>query len=157
MATTKLKGIWIPENIIFDTELSTTEKFVLSVILYLSENEKCCFASNRYIASIINVSTGRASKIISKLKARGYVQVKLNYKTGSKEIENRVIIPMVKNVNTYNYERLSPIAANNYISGQKELLPIVNKCKDIKRNITNKNNYIKRKYPDEYWNQFYVN
>ena len=157
MATTRLKGIWIPENIIFDTDLSTTEKFVLSVILYLSENEKCCFASNRYIASIINVSTGRASKIISKLKARDYVEVKLNYKTGSKEIENRVIIPIVKNANTYNCERLSPIATNNYISGQKERSPIVNKCKDIKRNITNKNNYIEREYPDEYWNQFYVN
>lgn len=103
MSTTRLKGIWIPENIIFDTELSTTEKFVLSVILYLSENEKCCFASNRYISNIINVSTGRTSKIISKLRAKGYVEVKLNYKTGSKEIENRVIIPIVKNANTYNY------------------------------------------------------
>ena len=28
----------------------------------------------------------------------------------------------------------------------------MNKCKDIKRNITNKNNYIEREYPDEYWN-----
>lgn len=95
------------------------------------KNEKCCFASNRYIASIINVSTGRTSKIISKLKARDYVEVKLNYKTGSKEIENRVIIPIVKNANTYNCERLSPIATNNYISGQKELSPIVNKCRGL--------------------------
>ena len=56
---------------------STTEKFVTSVILYLSENEKCYNASNISIASIINVSTERASKIISKLNARGYVEVKL--------------------------------------------------------------------------------
>ena len=43
MATTRLKGIWIPENIIFDMDLSTTEKFVLSVILYLSEKRKMFF------------------------------------------------------------------------------------------------------------------
>lgn len=121
MATTRLKGIWIPENIIFDMDLSTTEKFVLSVILYLSEKRKMLFCQQQI-----------------------YCQ---HYKC----------IPIVKNANTYNCERLSPIATNNYISGQKELSPIVNKCKDIKRNITNKNNYIEREYPDEYWNQFYVN
>lgn len=83
----KLKGLWIPAEILLNKELSDKEKIILAMILYLSEEKGSCFASNKYIANIVNVTPERVSKIISSLKDKGYVDVKLKYKTDSKEIE----------------------------------------------------------------------
>ncbi len=82
----KLKGLWIPAEILLNEDLSDKEKIILSMILYLSEESKSCFASNKYIANIVNVTHERVSKIISALKGKGYVSVKLKYKKDSKEI-----------------------------------------------------------------------
>ena len=49
--------------------------------MYLSEETKSCFASNKYIADIVKVTHERVSKIINSLKDKGYVSVKLKYKT----------------------------------------------------------------------------
>ena len=66
----KLKGLWIPAEILLNEDLLDEEKIILSMILYLSEESKSCFASNKYIANIVNVTHGRVSKIISALKDR---------------------------------------------------------------------------------------
>ena len=76
----KLKGLWIPVDILLNEDLSDKEKIILSMILYLSEERKSCFASNKYIANIVNVTHERVSKIISALKDKGYVSVKLKPK-----------------------------------------------------------------------------
>ena len=80
MVTQKLKGLWIPVEILLNKDLSDKEKIILSMILYLSEETKSCFASNKYIASIVNVTANRVSKIISSLKEKQYIKVKLKYK-----------------------------------------------------------------------------
>lgn len=97
----KLKGLWIPADILLNKELSDKEKIILSMILYLSEEKGSCFASNKYISNIVNVTPERVSKIISSLKNKEYVKVKLKYKTDSKEIEKRQITPIVENINRY--------------------------------------------------------
>ena len=122
----RLKGLWIPSEILLNEDLSDKEKIILAIILYLSEETKSCFASNKYIANIVNVTHGRVSKIISSLKDKGYVDVKLKYKTDSKEIEQRQIIPIFENINRYS-----------------QLCPIDKNDKDIINNIKNKNNYNK--------------
>ena len=113
------------------------------MILYLSEETKSCFASNKYIASIVNVTANRVSKIISSLKEKEYIKVKLKYKTDSKEIEQRQITPIVENINRYNSKSQEGIETNNYLNSQKQQYPIYNKDKDIINNIKNKNNYNK--------------
>lgn len=65
----KIKGLWIPANILLNEELLDKEKIVLSMILYCDETGSC-FASNKYIASIVNVTSDRVSKIVSSLKKR---------------------------------------------------------------------------------------
>ena len=85
----KIKGLWIPTEILLDEKLTDKEKFILSMILYLSDETGICFASNKYIASIVKVSTNRVSKIISSLKNKKYIQVNLKYKKESKEIEKK--------------------------------------------------------------------
>ena len=139
----KLKGLWIPAEILLNKNLSDKEKIILAIILYLSEETKSCFASNKYIANIVNVTHERVSKIISSLKDKGYVRVKLKYKKDSKEIEERQIIPIVENINRYSQDVQEGIETNNYSDSQKQPYLIVEKDKDIINNIKNKNNYNK--------------
>lgn len=125
----KLKGLWIPAEILLNEDLSDKEKIILSIILYLSEETKSCFASNKYIANIVNVTHERVSKIISSLKDKGYVSVKLKYKTDSKEIEERQITPVVENINRYSQKLQEDIDNNNYSDSEKRLYHIVEKDK----------------------------
>ena len=139
----KLKGLWIPVEILLNKDLSDKEKIILSMILYLSEETKSCFASNKYIASIVNVTTNRVSKIISSLKEKQYIKVKLKYKTDSKEIEQRQITPIVQKINRYNSKSQEGIETNNYLNSQNRPYTIHDNDKDIINNIENKNNYNK--------------
>ena len=129
----KLKGLWIPVEVLLNKDLSDKEKIILSMILYLSEETKSCFASNKYIASIVNVTANRVSKIISSLKDKEYIKVKLKYKTDSKEIEQRQITPIVENINRYNSKSQEGIGTNNYLDSQNQLYPIYDKDKDIRK------------------------
>lgn len=171
MVTQKLKGLWIPVEVLLNKDLSDKEKIILSMILYLSEETKSCFASNKYIASIVNVTANRVSKIISSLKDKEYIKVKLKYKTDSKEIEERQILPIVENINRCSQKHLEGIDINNYSDSQKQLYPIGDNDKDIINNINNKNNYKKKdthkkknipyrsdRYGDDFnWNSLYAN
>ena len=75
MKMQRIKGLWIPAEILLDEKLTDKEKFVLSIILYLSDETRNCFASNQYIASVVKVTPNRVSKIISSLKNKKYIQV----------------------------------------------------------------------------------
>lgn len=77
MTTQKLKGLWITAEILLNVELSDKEKIILAMILYLSEETKSCFASNKYIANIVNVTSDRVLKIISSLKYNRNTVIKI--------------------------------------------------------------------------------
>ena len=167
MNRSKLKGLWIPAEILLNNNLSDKEKIILSMVLYLSDETGSCFASNKYIASIVNVTSDRVSKIVSSLKDKGYIEVNLKYKIDTKEIEERQIIP----INKYSEKYLEDISKNNYLGSQKQLYPIGKNNKDIINNIKNKNNYNKanksnnkkicnyeqRNYDDFNWSSLYAN
>ena len=84
-----LEGIWIDIEILRDQNLSIQEKFVLAIIKALDKG-KGCYASNRYFADLLNVTSKRASDIIRSLITKNYVV---------SEIENfykrtlRIVIP----------------------------------------------------------------
>ena len=158
----KLKGIWIPAEILLNEEVSDKEKIILAIILYLSEETKSCFASNKYIANIVKVTHERVSKIISSLKNKGYVNVKLKYKTDSKEIEERQITPIVENINRYNQDVQEGIETNNYLDSQKQPYPMGKNDKDIINNIKNKKIYnnssnSNKRYKSDYKGRDYTN
>ena len=169
MVTQKLKGLWIPVEVLLNKDLSDKEKIILSMILYLSEETKSCFASNKYIANIVKVSADRVSKIVTSLRKKNYIKVKLKYKTDSKEIEERQILPIVENINRCSQKHLEGIDINNYSDSQKQPYPIGDNDKDIINNI--KNNYKKEdthkkknipyrsdRYGDDFnWNSLYAN
>ncbi len=111
------------------------------------------------------------SKIISSLRDKNYIKAKLKYKTDSKEIEERQILPIVENINRCSLKHLEGIDINNYSDSQKQPYPIGDNDKDIINNIKNKNNYNKEdthkkknipyrsdKYGDDFnWDSLYAN
>ena len=74
-----LKGLWIPYEILTNEHLSDKEKYIYSLILFFSKNDGYCTITNKYIATIVNLSDTRVSKLISSLSKKKYVQVITNF------------------------------------------------------------------------------
>lgn len=130
-----IKGIWIPFEILINKTLSDKEKLIYSIILYFSKEKDYCSVSNSQLAELLNLTTNHVSKLISSLNNKKYVKVHLQYKKGSKEIENRMLKPIFKIDNRYNSKQ-------QFTYNQNELPPVLQNDKDIKNNIF-KNNYTK--------------
>ena len=146
MCKSNLKGLWIPAEILLDEKLTDKEIFILSIILYLSDETGSCFASNKYIASIVKITANRVSKIISSLKNKEYIRISFKYKKESKEVEQRQIIPIVQMNNRYSRKCQEGIGENNNSDSRNEPYPIGESNKDIINNIKNKNNYKKESH-----------
>ena len=68
------KGIWIPKEIWLSSNLSLMEK-VLFVEISSLDNERGCFASNRYFAEFFGISDRQIRNVILGLKTKGFVIV----------------------------------------------------------------------------------
>jgi len=68
------KGVWIPKEVYLHTELTLTEKFLLTEISSL-ENENGCFASNEYLAGWIGKTEKTVANILTKLVKLGLISV----------------------------------------------------------------------------------
>lgn len=87
------KGLWIPNPIFLDSNLSDKEKFILCLILYKSKFQGYCSLGNKYLSSIFHISETQCSKLISSLSKKKYIDVKLMYEIDSKEVKARIIKP----------------------------------------------------------------
>ena len=96
----EFKGIWLPKEVIKNTNLNDKEKMIYAMILSLSKNQECT-VTNAYISKIFNITTIQVSRVINSLKKKGFIKVNLIYKQNSKEIQKRVIIPINIDANTY--------------------------------------------------------
>ena len=108
MKQENFKYIILPEYITKDKNLTDKEKSIYSMILTLSKNKECTM-SNAYISSMLNISKVHSSRLISSLRDKGYINVKIIYKENSKEVEKRILTPINKYVNTYKQIRTRPI------------------------------------------------
>lgn len=102
------KYIILPEYITKDKNLTDKEETIYSMILTLSKTKECIM-SNSYISSMLNISKVHSSRLISYLRDKGYIKVKIEYKENSKEIQKRILTPINKCVNTYRQIRTRPI------------------------------------------------
>lgn len=66
------KGVWIPKEIWLSDKLSLMEK-VLFVEIHSLDNERGCYASNRYFSEFFGISERRITKHIASLKQKGFV------------------------------------------------------------------------------------
>ena len=156
MNKSDLKGLWMPSEILINNKLSDKEKIILSMIIYLSKDKGYCFATNNYFSDILNVTVVSISRIINSLKKKEYIKVNMNYKSNSKEIENRQIIPSNEVINRYYQNCEYTINKNDKTDYQNCKIPINTNDKDIKRNIKNKK-YIGREYSEEFLTGQYAN
>ena len=109
MNDSNFKGIWIPKEILLDDSLTDKEKIVLSIVISFSEDNKTCYVGNRYLSKLLNVTQNRASKIVSSLQEKGYIEVQMDYYEDKNSIKSRIIIlsdkvrGIVKKDNRYCY------------------------------------------------------
>ena len=108
MIMKEFKGIWLPNEVIKNTNINDKEKMIYSMILSLSKNQEC-IVTNSYISKIFNITTIQVSRVINSLKKKGLIRVRILYKQNSKEIQKRVIIPINIDVNTYKQISSKPI------------------------------------------------
>ena len=134
---------------------------ILALSINLYKSNKKCFVSNKAFSNLIDVNPNRVSRLISSLKNKGYIGVKIKYKENSKQIEAREIIPVVEKINwSYSKEQEGMV--------EKDTLPIGEYAKEINSNINNNYNnifqmnnkfipYKNQAYADLDWNKFYAN
>lgn len=142
----EFKGIWLPKEVIENTNINDKEKMIYSMILSLSKNQEC-IVTNSYISKIFNITTIQVSRVINSLKRKGFIKVNLTYKQNSKEIAKRIIIPINTDVNTYKQISSKPINID-----VKDILNN-NKIYDNKKWKYKS----ERDYSDFNWNSFYAN
>ena len=82
------KGIWIPKEIWLNEDLTVMEKLFLVEIDSL-DNEKGCYASNKYFADFFGISKGRCSQIINSLNEKQLISIEYFYE--GKEVKKRTI------------------------------------------------------------------
>jgi len=68
------KGIWIPKEIWESENLSIMEKVLFQEIHSL-DNERGCYASNRYFSEFFGVSERQIQTYIASLKVKGFITV----------------------------------------------------------------------------------
>jgi hypothetical protein len=68
------KGVWIPKEIWLSEQLSLMEK-VLFVEISSLDNERGCFASNKYFGEFFGISERQIRTYIGTLKEKGFVSV----------------------------------------------------------------------------------
>ena len=79
----------IPANVRYDTYLQPNAKLLYGEISALSNKSGYCFASNDYFAKLYKVNTSVISLWISLLNKAKYIDNKIIYKTGTKQIIGR--------------------------------------------------------------------
>jgi len=91
------KGVWIPKEIWLDENLNKMQMLLYVEIDSLSSNTKGCFASNKHFANFLRITPSRASQLVSDLKTKGYIKIKLFYAPDNpKQVIKREIYPVNK-------------------------------------------------------------
>ncbi len=153
MGKQKLKGLWIPAEILLDEKLTDKEKIVLSMILYLSDETGSCFASNGYLASIVKVSTNReyfdrtAECHFPKLTKITFNKCEINNINFQEVFPACVKLSIDKCLNFKNFDFLDSLATlklqklsfnkDNLITPEfNKIINFIVNCKEITNNLT---------------------
>lgn len=81
----------IPANVRYDKNLIPNAKLLYGEITALCNEKGYCWASNEYFAELYDVSKTSIKKWLKSLEDNRYIERKVKYKEGSKEIDTRWI------------------------------------------------------------------
>lgn len=79
----------IPANVRYDDSLTDGAKLLYGEITALSNELGYCWAGNSYFSNLYKKDKSTIARWIKQLESKGYITRTVNYKEGSKEIENR--------------------------------------------------------------------
>ena len=103
----------IPANVRYDKELPATAKLLYGEITALTNETGYCWAGNKYFADLYGASIRSVTRWIKELSDKGYIEIKLIYKEGTKEVVSRYIsLPLDKNDYTPRQNCLYPLDKN---------------------------------------------
>jgi DNA-binding MarR family transcriptional regulator len=83
-------SVYIPASILMDKDLSSTEKILIAVIRSLSNNTGACYATNNYLADLLNINKVRVSSILTALIKKKYIEREIT-RNEKKQIISRSI------------------------------------------------------------------
>ena len=81
----------IPAEVRYSKNLKPNEKLMYGELTALANDKGYCYASNLYFSNLYNAKKNTISRWVSNLAKNGFIDVKLIYKKGTKQIEERHI------------------------------------------------------------------
>lgn len=135
----------IPANVRYDKDLAPNAKLLYGEITALCNEKGYCWASNQYFADLYHSSISAVQKWVSALVKKGYINLELVYKEGTKQIlQRKLYITPGVNIYTTSHKNLYDPGVKKYMT------PGVNICvennKDINNTFNNKEEVRKHKY-----------
>ena len=125
--TNRPKFICIPSEVLFDEELTPSQRNLFGFIFYLDKN-KGCYATNKNIAELMNMSEWEVSRGVSKLRRLGYIEVNRadegyrHIKLASQYIDLRK--SLCKNAREGGLPKTARVSADNPMKLQKKNTPL---------------------------------
>lgn len=136
----------IPANVRYDKDLTANVKLLYGEISALAQKDGVCYATNKYFAELYNVSQVSISKWINSLVDKKYINFKIIYKEGTKEILNRYLTlvydPIKENLKDNNTSTNNKEINNNKLLFTKKnfkkptLDEVQQYCSERKNNIS---------------------
>ena len=125
----------IPARIILAKDITSTQKLLLGLISSLSNLKGYCFASNDYLAKLLDSSKVTISHSISDLEAKGYIG-RIIYRNDKQQVEQRILTIVLDKFTDI------PLSENEYPLPLKKDIPLSENYKDNskKNNKVNINN-----------------
>lgn len=111
----KVQGVFVHHSFFEIEDLSLPQKLLYAKICDL-DNEKGCYASNRYFAQLFKISPRQVSTHVNNLVEKGYVTSKMVYKEGTSEIDYRVLNTTSRGIDVglhNRYGRTIPLSKDN--------------------------------------------
>jgi len=105
----------IPADVRYDKRLNPNAKLLYGEITALCNEKGYCWAMNAYFAELYDVSKVSISNWVGSLRDSGYIEVQMQYKEGTKQIEARYIklaTPIKENLGTLPKKTLIPSPRN---------------------------------------------
>lgn len=135
----------IPAEVRYDEELPPNAKLLYGEITSLCNEKGYCWATNQYFADLYHSSISAVQKWVSALVKKGYINLELVYKEGTKQIlQRKLYITPGVNIYTTSHKNLYDPGVKNYMT------PGVNICvennKDINNTFNNKKDVYTHKH-----------
>lgn len=116
--------MFIPPVVCDNVNLTRTDLLLIGLIVSFTKNKEYCFASNKYFADKIKVSSRTISKSLSNLRKMNYIAIE--YENYKRKIYNKVWNDNSRGIDKDFYAPLEESYSYN------------NKYNNIKKNINNK-------------------